>query len=1232
MKISFKKYYYLYLSSVLWCVLLLFSHDTFSQTGISYLTNFSPHDYKGHPQNWSIIQDKNGLIYIGNIPGVLQYDGKIWKLIPVDEENLSRSLAIDKNGRIYVGAQNNFGYLAPDSAGNMHFISLVNNIEGQDRAFTEIWKTHVTSHSIYFQAREKLFELKNDKIKVWMPKTTFHLSFTVKDWLYVTQTGTGLMQVLEDTIIIAGNGEIFSDKLIYSMLPYENNKIFIGTRNHGLYLFDGISSVPFKTKADGFLMKNHHYTGVLLSNGDYALGTLRKGVIILDKKGNIKSLINKTSGLQDENVYASYLDNQDGLWLGLGNGISRVEVSSPLSVYQDASGLKGNVEAIVRHNGVLYTATHQGVFYLSNELKIKDEERGEIEVFKPVPGIKTQAWSLVSINENNQDMLLVSTSEGIYYISDNKANYIRDGTSMSIHRSKKNPDRVFIGLNDGVGSIRLSKGKWINEGNINGFKDNTHMVVEGKNGDVWLATKGNGAYKVSFLNEFSTSPTIEHFDTSNGLPGGRLNIFWVLNDVIFATPKGLYRYKKSNNNSSSSKYFYPDYTFGKMFADGSRNVFYMYEDASGNVWMNSKDENGVSMKKHDGIYHWESVRLKRIPKAAIWAIYNDNNNLTWWGGPEGLVLYNSNIFKNYKVKYPVFIRNVYVNSNKLIFGGNYKDENGNITLIQPDYAKPILKYENNSVKFNFSSPSLDYQSANTFKYLLDGFDENWSDWTFETYKEYTNLTEGNYVFKVKAQNIYDNESTEAVYEFKILPPWYRTIWAYIFYGFLFVGIIYIVVFFSILRLRKAKYRLEKIVRERTHEIVNQYKELEKVNLELEKLSLVASKTHNIVVMTDEKGNIEWANEALTRISGYTFQEFKIKFGKTLAEVSSNPQINELIKESISKKKSVQYESIVQTKEGKELWMSSTLTPILDNEGKVKKIIVIDADITERKKSEEVINQKNIDITDSLEYAKLIQNAILPKTETIFKILKDSFIFFRPRDIVSGDFYWFTVLPTNEIIIAVCDCTGHGVPGAFMSMIGNGLLNQIVLEKKIHNPEDVLNNLSSGIRMALHREGIDTESKDGMDISLCRINFNNKKIYFAGAHRPLFIFQNNKINGQKPGANISNSGLKFNDDLLILHGNKYGIGDDYAYEKNLKYTYQTIDISDGKTIYLFSDGLTDQLGGPYNKKYMAKRFREFLSKIQPLSMQEQVKILEQELALWRGNKPQTDDILVVGIRF
>jgi serine phosphatase RsbU (regulator of sigma subunit) len=257
-----------------------------------------------------------------------------------------------------------------------------------------------------------------------------------------------------------------------------------------------------------------------------------------------------------------------------------------------------------------------------------------------------------------------------------------------------------------------------------------------------------------------------------------------------------------------------------------------------------------------------------------------------------------------------------------------------------------------------------------------------------------------------------------------------------------------------------------------------------------------------------------------------------------------------------------------------------------------------------------IEEQKKHIEDSIHYARRIQNAILPPDDFVSALIPDSFVLYKPKDIVSGDFYWMAQKDGVAIVAAV-DCTGHGVPGAFMSIVGNNQLNFAINVKNVIRPDEILNALNEGVTKSLRQTRLSTSVRDGMDISLITIDYANAKLNYAGGYNPLFIIRN--------------------DELIQVKADKFPIGG-YMGEQLKPFTNNEFDLQKGDVMYLFSDGYADQFGGGDDSKFLIKRFRDLLMKIHSEPMIEQKEILNQVHEEWRGKTVQVDDILVIGIRF
>jgi len=262
----------------------------------------------------------------------------------------------------------------------------------------------------------------------------------------------------------------------------------------------------------------------------------------------------------------------------------------------------------------------------------------------------------------------------------------------------------------------------------------------------------------------------------------------------------------------------------------------------------------------------------------------------------------------------------------------------------------------------------------------------------------------------------------------------------------------------------------------------------------------------------------------------------------------------------------------------------------------------------------IIEEKNKDITDSIQYAKRIQRVLMAPDAYLAKHVPDHFVLYKPKDIVSGDFYWATHAD-NKFYLCTADCTGHGVPGAFMSLLSISILNDVVVKKKIMRPDLILNQAREDIIKMLNPDGSKEEGKDGMDAVLCAFDFNNMKLQCAASNNPIWIIR--KKEAEETGT------------LIEIKPDKFPVG---MYMSEIKpFTNQEVTLEKGDTIYTFSDGFVDQLGGADGKKFKTNKFRQLMLSVYNQSMEDQKRTLDSTIEQWKGNLEQIDDILIVGVR-
>lgn len=959
--------------------ILISVFSTAQEKGLILSEYYSHKDYLAGTQNWCIAQDARGVMYFGNAAGILEYDGEEWRLIRVSNNSTVRSLAFDNNNILYAGAYGEFGYLVPNNSGDLHYHSLTSLIDTSVKDFGEIWDIYTFSDTVFFLSDKYIFRYHKNKIDIWESVgERFYLSHKIENSYYVQEMGVGLLKFEKDTLVLADKGSFFADKRIHSIIPY-NEDFLICTRTKGLYLYEksngktkirSFSEISSKTKdLNDYFIKNVCYHGIQIADSLYALSTITGNIIVINKDWDVLDIINEETIGVKTSIHYLYQQENGPLWLALGNGICQVDVLSPYRFWGDSKGLNGTFTDIAKLNDYLYVTTSAGIFYTN----LKGTPKFELNQFHPVNGTFEQSWGfryfqmpgaeklddrvydlkIGDIIVTDKTKLLVATSRGLFELDKGNSHLISDHNSVyTTYQYKKDPSKFFLGLDKGIALLSYENGKWKDEGLKYGIENMIRNIHEDTLGNLWLIANYKGVYKIE--NPTAKNPDsvkVEFLDTTNNLPTVTNVSALIYEDTLFFFARNNY------------------YTFNE-----DSNMFDLYVVPEDTAYEEPED----------------TLSLFRLADVAITFEYIiDIDDPYWWFGTTlGMCRNSRRYIKDLSKAPPAIIRKVLVNDSVIYFGTNYQNNKteGHNLIPNPSSvvdAETILEYRDNSITFIYASPSFEKESKNVYSYYLEGFDNKWSDWTSENKKEYTNLREGEYIFKVKSKNIYRVESPIAEFNFTILPPWYRSFGALIAYAFIGILLIILIVKLYTYRLLKEKDKLEKIVIERTQEILMQKEEilvqaehlkeanerisaknkeleqqkweitnqaikLKKANIELLKLSKVASETDNAIAIFDKDGNIEWVNDGFTRLYGYTLEEFKKEKNSNIVDGTFNPNIKKAILSCINEKKSIVYEFNTKNKNGKDIWAQTALTHVVDKDGNTLNLIAIDSDITELK--------------------------------------------------------------------------------------------------------------------------------------------------------------------------------------------------------------------------------------------------------------------------------------------
>ncbi len=1286
-------------------LLLTIPLSLFSQEkGSPFIRNFKPKkDYSGHSQNWTALQADNGLLYIGNNNGLLEYDGV--NFTSVNSPGVLRCLNTDKNGILYAGAKSEFGYFRTDSIGKLNYVSLSKDLSEENKKFGNVWRVIIKGDDIFFNAFEAIFHYKNFKLQqVYKPETSFFLCFLIDNELYVSELKKGLKKLDNGAFKLVKNGETVAADRVYNMLKYDEKSILLGSRRMGFYLYQPQKNefTKFSTEADSAILKGK-YAAVVKSEDKYVLfGTTagESGVVVTDKQGKYLQLINKNTGLQDNIVFDIVQDQQQGFWLPLNNGLSRVELNYPITNWNEINGLEGNkCYSVIRYKGKIYVGTAQGVYAL--------EKNG---LFKKIEGNATlHIWDfIVYKTPDNKELLLFCNQNGIWKIEDNKAVFMAGANNAyTMLPIRENPHYLLCGTRDGVTVLEYAKNKFIEKAKIKELEGEVRNLLYDATGNLWTTVELKGVYK---LNQFSTTDfqpqQIQKFGKEEGLN--------LSNDINLCLHDGKIVITNVNTIFQETKDGIAVAPLTNLFEQSKPMFTRLLSDNNKQLWISAVAQNDKILfgrVKADNTF--DSKLFRRLPSMEVNRLYADSANVIWIASSEGVFRYDASQTFEPTKNFTTLIRKVALENDSVLFHGQYaeftKDGFKNVSS-QTAFFMPRLPYKSNSLIFHYAAPTFDGSSGSQeYSYILEGFEKEWSAWVKDTKKEYTNLREGTYTFKVKAKNIYEDESTVATYQFTILSPWYRTWWAYLIYTVLGIAVLYFTVKYYTQRLKKENEKLEKMVQERTAEISmkNQVLEKQKAEISMQKDAIgeqnlriqeayeeiqqqqeeILTQRDNLARAYDNLGksyqNVKTLSEIGQQITAvldaraviktvyhnvnqlmdaaafgigvYNEKRQEIIFDGFMEKGEELPlhthPISERVLATICFEKQekivinnlhidyqLYFDQPLKEAVAGELPKSLIYMPLsLDNK-KIGVITVQSFDVNaydeynitmlenlatyvsialDNAKAYQTIDEKNQKIISSIRYAQTIQQAILPSTDLLETYFPENFVIYKPKDVVSGDFYWMSVVKnrqTNDVekvYLGVLDCTGHGVPGAFMSMIGNTLLNKIANMADVYQPADMLEALHQEIRVALHQE--EDANKDGMDVCLvcfeAPLGQNIAKVSFAGAKRNLYI---TNPDGQ----------------VRELKGSRKLIGGLSSGNHSFE-TQQTI-LTAGNCIYLTTDGYVDQ-NNDKRESFTSYRFKELISKIQNKSCAEQKVILESTLADYQGQEEQRDDITVIGIK-
>jgi ligand-binding sensor domain-containing protein/DNA-binding CsgD family transcriptional regulator len=744
--------------------LILQNYADINNIGVPYIHSYTKSEYKAGTQDWQIGKNSKNFMYFANNNGLLEFDGSRWQLYGLPNPSIIRCLEIDQNDRIYVGQQNDFGYLDPDNNGHLKFHSLLDQVPPDDRNFEEIWKIHLTSFGVVFQSYTHVFIYRDDHLIPLRLKNRIWFSFYVNGKLFIQDVKEGLMEYQHNELVALSGVNELKDKRIWAMLPISSSRILIATAKNGVFIYDGQKLTPWQGEANEFLEKNQLFSATRFNDTYYALGTVQNGILITDENGKVFQHINKRKGLQNNTVLSIGTDRDENLWLGLDNGIDFVDISSPITYMFNPEGLGATYTSVV-FNGKLYVGTNHGLFVKN----WPESSSISAEGFRFIPQTVGQVWYLGI----HQGELLCGHDNGTFLIEGEKATQISSTNGAWMFIEPIQNKNYLIGGNY-LGLTLFKTGpdhKWQFFKQIRGFSESSKLLAQDKHGNIWMSHGFKGVFRISLNEKLDSVVGYKFYNSAQGLPSDLYNNLMTIGEnIIYTTQNGIYTYHEATDRFERSEYY-------NNLLEQQTNIDYVKEDQYSNIWYSSGTNIGVMRRQEDGTYTRVSASFEKLSGRIISGFENINvvdPQNTFIALEDGLAHYSPNYQYATKTVLRSYIREVInLKNQRTIYPA----------LLRKSVPEDSLAfaYQGNHLEFRFSSPDYTNLGKIRFSYYLENFSKSWSPWSEKATCEFMNLPEGTYQFLVKATDPFDNESDVASFTFSIIPPWYRSNLFYLLY-------------------------------------------------------------------------------------------------------------------------------------------------------------------------------------------------------------------------------------------------------------------------------------------------------------------------------------------------------------------------------------------------------------------------------------------------------------------
>lgn len=712
-------------------------------------------------QHWAIAQLPNGVMYFGSQGGLLEYDGSRWKTY-TDAGPVIRSLAISDQQRLYLAGNNTLGYMAPDSLGAAKYFDLTPLLDSQHRNFESVYHTVVTSSGVLFKSSRFLFCYRGDSIAVLSEGQRLHSSFYVNDRFYVRVPEQGLMQLQGDSLSLVADGKIFARDLLYAMLPYRPGQLLLASRDSGLYLYDDEGISRFDSPANEWLRNAGLYGGLRLRDNTFVLNTVQKGICQLDASGRMIRILDEAAGLGDNNVKRLYQSAEGQLWAALNNGISKIDIESPVSIYDKKSGLDGSVQCAGVQGRYLYVGTSQGIYFLA-----QNNIPHERPKFRKMPLQSGQCRTMLAVRNG----VVAACRNGLYLLRDGQnTQELMRGRLTALWPSVRS-DVFYSAVVNQVKKWSWRNGGWHQEAALLQVDGTVYSGVEDEQGQLWMGTQTSG------LLHIDSSGNAHQFRAASGIDNGPTYVYRHEGKTIISTEGGNKVFNRSTGRFHLAEIY--DQKLQKL----EHPIFRAHPDVDGTLYFDAGSRNYIGVRKADGLFTIDSTIYGEFPTDQVNDIFLDSSGNAWFSATNALQALQIDKIRGRTMPAAVLIREISFGNDSTIYHGFWNSANHLLDSLQlPDDFERI--------RFKFSLPHFRFENGTEYQVRLSGYDSDWLPRRQENLQEYTGLWEGEYAFEVRAITNAGKISMVDRIDIRILPPFWRTGWAYLFYAVLVIAAVY----------------------------------------------------------------------------------------------------------------------------------------------------------------------------------------------------------------------------------------------------------------------------------------------------------------------------------------------------------------------------------------------------------------------------------------------------------